>query len=168
MPTEIINLTPHPVTIIRPGAQPVTYPACAPDDLPRAVDGPHDGVMMLWESGDGQAGYANGWSLASTGVVDSNIGYVGVEGLPELTDGELAFGVRQFLIVSIVTAIGALASGRPIVDLLIPMGQVRGKDGRIIGATGLSPACDLLAPLVQRVLDMHAGVVPQHHGRQKR
>lgn len=156
MSITIINLTPHPVTIHRPDRDPVTYPACSPADLPRATEAPDKGwgCMELSESGDGQAGYENAVSLQSTGLVDS-VGYNGVEGLPDIPPDERAFGCTTFRIVSIVTAIGALAAGRDIVDLLVPMGQVRDANGRIIGATGLAPAATLLTPMYRAIVAPH-------------
>lgn len=164
MTIKIVNLTPHPVTIYRTrpsdaGAPadreplpPVTYPACAPADLPRAVETPRAdaGCMELSVSGDTQDAYENHWSMVHSGVVDFS-GYSGVENLPDLPPDERAFGCTTFRIVSIVTAIGALAAGRPIVDLLIPMGQVRDGNGLIIGATGLAPASALLTPAAERI-----------------
>lgn len=152
---SIVNLTPHPVTIIRAGREPVTYPACAPDALPRAIETPmtHSGCMELSVSGDTQDAYENHWSMVHAGVVDF-VGYSGVDGLPELSATDRAFGCTQFRIVSIVTAIGALAAGRPIVDLLVPMGQVRDAAGRIIGAAGLAPASALLTPIAERLIEM--------------
>lgn len=153
---SIVNLTPHPVTIIRAGREPVTYPACAPEALPRAIETPmtHTGCMELSVSGDTQDAYENHWSMVHTGVVDF-VGYFGVDGLPELSATDRAFGCTQFRIVSIVTAIGALAAGRPIVDLLVPMGQVRdATTGRIIGASGTAPASALLTPLAERLIGM--------------
>lgn len=160
---QIINLTPHPVTIIRrcpdPNGPPdaiiehrTEYPACAPADLPRATEVPDNGDMALTDSGsDGQGGYENIVSLRSTGLVEF-VGYAGVEGLPEVPASDRMFGLTTFRIVSIVTVIGALAAGRGIEDLLVPMGQVRDDKGRIIGATGLAPAASLLAPLYRRVV----------------
>lgn len=165
----ITNLTPHPVTIIRPNRDPVTYPACAATDLPRATESaeyPADlaaqfigapdhkisiGLMELADAGsDGQGGYENYVTLDKLGFVDF-VGYTGVEGLPPLPRSETMFGLGTFRIVSIVTALGALVAGRGIEDLLIPMGQVRDDNGRVIGATGLAPATALLSPLVMRL-----------------
>lgn len=139
--TTIRNLTPHPVTIVRASTT-VTYPACDPADLPRATEGrsvPHT-------EEDGQDCHDRGLALHFTGVVD-DIGYTGVDGLPLL----VPVLPSEYLIVSVVTAIGALAAGRPIRDLLVPMGQMRGADGRIIGATSLAPAETLLAPMLRSV-----------------
>jgi hypothetical protein len=159
----IINLTPHPITIIRrcpdPNGPPeaiiehrTEYPACAPADLPRATEGPDNGDMCLTDSGsDGQGGYENIRSLRSTGLVEF-VGYVGIEGLPEVPSSDRMFGLTTFRIVSIVTAIGALAAGRGVEDLLVPMGQVRDDKGRIIGATGLAPASSLLAPMYRAIV----------------
>lgn len=159
----IVNLTPHPVTIIRrcpnPSGPPEAiiehvfeYPACAPSNLPRATEAPVQSDMCLTDGGsDGQGGYENARSLAATGLVD-NLGYTGIEGLPPLTQGERMFGVTTFLIVSVVTAIGALAAGRGVEDLLIPMGQVRDASGRIVGATSLAPAASLLTPLYRAIV----------------
>jgi hypothetical protein len=141
----IVNLTPHPVTIVRPGREAVIYPACAPAELPRAVEEQVIGGLDLIHD-DTQGAYACTVSCMETGLVDS-VGYTGVTGLPELTDGEIAFGCTKFYIVSIVTVLGALAAGRPTCDLLVPMGQVRDANGRIIGATGLAQADVLLSPL---------------------
>lgn len=157
---QIVNLTPHPVIIIRrcpdPHGPPEAiletrheFPPCVPADLPRAVESSVESWMLIDETGDGQAGIANGVSMDRTGLVDL-VGYTGVDGLPDLTPDERAFGVRTFRIVSIVTALGALAAGRPIVDLLVPMGQVRDERGRIVGATGLAPATRLLTPVCRR------------------
>lgn len=165
----IINMTPHPVTIIRrcpnPNGPPdaiiehrTEYPACPPADLPRAVES-HSmddvaigiGDMALSCSAcDTQGGYANAVSLRGTGLIDF-VGYTGAEGLPAFGPGERAFGLDTFRIVSIVTALGALAAGRGIEDLLVPMGQVRDSQGRIIGATGLSPATSLLTPMYRAI-----------------
>jgi hypothetical protein len=163
---QIVNLTPHPVTIIRSIPDPTgapadriesstTYPACAPADLPRAIETPRpdNGCMELSVSGDTQDAYANAVSMSASGVVDS-VGYSGVESLPDLTPNERAFGVDTFRIVSIVTAIGALAAGRPIVDLLVPMGQIRDATGRIIGASALAPASALLSPMAERLIEI--------------
>lgn len=189
----IVNLTPHPVTIIRrcpdPNGPPeaiiehrTEYPACAPADLPRAIEstvmrssggavfaapGSRDdgqpaelqriniGDMALSDSGsDGQGGYENSGSLQSTGLVDF-FGYVGVENLPEVSVGDRMFGLTTFRIVSIVTALGALAAGRGIEDLLVPMGQVRDDNGRIVGASGLAPATSLLTPLYRALTGPH-------------
>lgn len=148
---NIINLTPHPITIIR-GEHRTEYPACAPADLPRATEVPDNGEMALTDSGsDGQGGYENIVSLRSTGLVDL-VGYAGVEGLPDNSVADRMFGLTTFRIVSIVTAIGALAAGRGIEDLLVPMGQVRDDKGRIIGATGLAPASSLLAPMYRAIV----------------
>jgi hypothetical protein len=186
MSINIVNLTPHPVTIYRThpadtGAPadreplpPVTYPACAPADLPRAIETPMTGAgcMQLAVSGDTQDAYENHWSMVHTGVVDfagysgvenlpdlSPAGYSGVDNLPDLSPEERAFGCTTFRIVSIVTAIGAIAAGRPIVDLLIPMGQVRDTSGRIIGATALAPASGLLTPMAEKILAMRQGTI---------
>lgn len=160
---NIINLTPHTVTIIRrcpdPNGPPeailetrTEYPACAPGDIPRATESPDNGDMCLTDSGsDGQGGYENICSLRSTGLVEF-VGYSGVEGLPVVPASDRMFGLDTFRIVSIVTAIGALAAGRGIEDLLVPMGQVRDDKGRIIGATGLAPAASLLAPMYRRIV----------------
>jgi len=178
MSIKIVNLTPHPVTIYRTrpsdtGAPadreplpPVTYPACAPADLPRAVETPMAGAgcMELSVSGDTQDAYENHWSMVHSGVVDF-AGYSGVENLPDIPADEQAFGCTTFCIVSIVTAIGALAAGRPIVDLLIPMGQVRDASGRIIGATGLAPASALLTPMAERLIAMGRSAVSALHER---
>lgn len=172
--TTIINLTPHPVTIIRrypdPNGPPdatiehrTEYPACDPADLPRAIESDSFGDrkiiigdMCLSDSGsDGQGGYENAVSLANTGLVDF-VGYVGIEGLPEVATHDRMFGLTTFRIVSIVTVIGALAAGRGIEDLLVPMGQVRDDKGRIIGATSLAPASSLLTPLYQRIVRPYA------------
>jgi hypothetical protein len=149
---SIKNLTPHPVTIIR-GGQRTEYPACAPTDLPRATEAMVQPDMCLTDGGsDGQGGYENSRSLSETGLVD-NLGYTGVEGLPPFAPGERMFGSTTFLIVSVVTAIGALAAGRGVEDLLIPMGQVRDASGRIVGATSLAPAASLLTPLYRAIAD---------------
>lgn len=157
---KIVNLTPHPVTIIREGREHVTYPACAPTDLPRAVESEEfrgerigSGIMEISVSGDTQDAYANACTFDALGIID-RVGYVGTEALPPLPEGEVAFGVETFRIVSIVTALAALAEGRPIVDLLIPRGQVRDAAGRIIGASGLAPASSLLSPVAQRLIEI--------------
>lgn len=144
MTITITNLTPHPVTIIR-GTGTTTYPACAPADLPRATEETVGLDMSLTASDENAA------TLASTGLVDQT-GYTGVEGLPPISRGDQC--VRWY-IVSVVTAIGALAGDRGIEDLLIPMGQVRDASGRIIGATGLAPATSLLAPLYRAIVAPH-------------
>ena len=166
MSIKIINLTPHPVTIIRrcpdPNGPPdaiiehrTEFAACAPADLPRATEGPDAGEMALTDSGsDGQGGYKNAVSLRSTGIVDF-VGYTGVDGLSEVPANDRMFGLDTFRIVSIVTAIGALAAGRGIEDLLVQMGQVRDAQGRIIGATGLAPASSLLAPMYRAIVRPH-------------
>ena len=165
MTINIINLTPHPITIVRrcpdPNGPPdaivehrTEYPACAPSDIPRAMEAPVDGVgdMCLTDSAsDGQGGYENAHSLSKTGLVDF-VGYAGVEGLPEVSATDRMFGLTEFHIVSIVTAIGALAAGRGIEDLLVPMGQVRDDKGRIIGATALAPASSLLTPMYRAIV----------------
>lgn len=160
---KITNLTPHPITIIRrcpdPNGPPdaivehrTEYPACDPADLPRAVESPDNGDMALTDSGsDGQGGYENINSLRRTGLAEF-VGYSGVTGLPEVSASDRMFGLTEFRIVSIVTVIGALAAGRGIEDLLVPMGQVRDDKGRIIGATGLAPASSLLAPMYRRIV----------------
>jgi hypothetical protein len=160
--TKIVNLTPHTVTIIRsipdPTGAPVdrinvttAYPACDPALLPRATESIVVPNMSLTDAAsDGQGGYANSVALAETGIVD-NIGYTGTSGLPALTADDRMFGVSTFYIVSIVTAIGALAEGRGIEDLLIPMGQQRDAAGRIIGATSLAPASALLTPMYEAI-----------------
>lgn len=177
---KIVNLTPHPVTIIRvcpdPSGPPqaeivhrTEYPACAPADLPRAVEsaafatpGSPDGPAQLQNIGigdpalsdsgsDGQGGYENARSLTDTGLVDF-LGYVGVDGLPDPEPGTRMFGLTTFRIVSIVTVLGAIAGGRGIEDLLVPMGQVRDAQGRVIGATSLAPASSLLTPLHRRIV----------------
>lgn len=161
---SIVNLTPHPVTIIRRCPDPTgtpeaciehrtEYPACAPADLPRATEERVEGLgeMALTDSGsDGQGGYENFVSMTKTGLVDF-IGYSGVENLPPFAKGERMFGVSTFYIVSIVTAIGALAENRGIEDLLVPMGQVRDAQGRVCGATGLAPATSLLSPMYKAI-----------------
>ena len=151
---KIVNLTPHPITIIRSDTR-VEYPACAPAELPRATEadiGYGGSEMALTNGGsDGQGGYENAATLQSTGLVNF-VGYTGVENLPDFAPGERMFGVSTFYIVSIVTAIGALAADRGIEDLLVPMGQVRDANGRIIGATGLAPATSLLTPMYQRIV----------------
>lgn len=135
-PVEIRNLTPHPITIIRRCPDPhgppeailerrTEYPACAPADLPRAVEA--------------LAAPLSDPALMRTGLIE-HVGYVGVTGLPEYTLG-------RYWIVSIVTAIGALAARRTADDLLVPTGQVRDAQGRVIGATGLAPAKGLLRPM---------------------
>lgn len=153
MSVTITNLTPHPVTIVRDGRNPVTYPPCTPNELPRATESVMErGDMALTNAAsDGQGGYETGVALAGTGLVDW-IGYDGVFGLPAFLPGERMFGISQFYIVSIVTAIGALAAGRGIEDLLVPSGQVRDATGRIIGATGLAPATSLLSPMYRAIV----------------
>lgn len=147
----IVNLTPHPVTIIRPGREPAIYPACSPADLPRATEAVVSPDMGLTDSAsDGQGGYENSVALADTGLVDT-LGYTGVEGLPPCSPGDRMFGVPSFKIVSVVTAIGALAAGRGIEDLLVPMGQVRDASGRVVGATSLAPAASLLTPMYRAI-----------------
>jgi hypothetical protein len=160
---KIINLTPHTVTIVRrcpdPNGPPeaiiehrTEYPACAPSEIPRATETPDMGNMCLTDAGsDGQGGCENINSLRSTGLVEF-VGYSGIEGLPEMPASDRMFGLDTFRIVSIVTVIGALAAGRGIEDLLVPMGQVRDDKGRIIGATGLAPASALLAPMYRSVV----------------
>ena len=160
--TNIVNLTPHTVIIIRsipdPHGSPsdrlsvrMEYPACAPGELPRALEEVVSPEMALTDSGsDGQGGYENSVSLDRLGVVDT-IGYVGVIGLPHVSAGDRMFGLTTFYIVSIVTAIGALAANRGIEDLLIPCGQVRDAGGRIIGASGLAPATSLLTPMYEAI-----------------
>lgn len=171
MPLTIINLTPHPVTICRSGREPITYAAGAPSDLPRAIEsgemptgldpnpsspGPKQigiGRMELTDAdSDGQGGYERSVCLADTGLVDF-VGYVGVEGLPAQLPGERMFGTSRWYIVSIITALGALVSGRGVEDLLVPMGQVRDAAGRVIGASGLAPATSLLTPLYASIAD---------------
>jgi hypothetical protein len=169
---NIKNLTPHPITIIRrcpdPNGPPdavvehrTEYPACSPGDIPRATESLVDGIgdMRLTDSGsDGQGGYENARALTESGLVDF-VGYSGVEGLPEVSAADRMFGLKEFRIVSIVTAIGALAAGRGIEDLLVPMGQVRDDKGRIIGATGLAPASSLLTPMYRRIVEPHRSEV---------
>lgn len=157
MTIEIRNMTPHAITIIR-GDKRVEYPACPAAELPRATESsPLEGDMRLTCSGsDGQGGYANAVAMADSGVVDL-VGYDGVDGLPDLSIDELMFGVPRLYIVSIVTAIGALAAGRGVEDLLVPSGQVRDGQGRIIGAAGLAPASSLLTPMLRRILDGRMG-----------
>lgn len=155
---SIVNLTPHPVTIIRStsdGARTTTaYPACSPADLPRAVEEPrgypHGGALPAIPHDDSQLAYAMCEYHQATGVVDG-IGYVGVVGLPEFQPREIFAGTKKLYIVSIVTAIGAVAAGRPIHDLLVPCGQVRDESGRVVGATGLAPAEILLASMAERI-----------------
>jgi hypothetical protein len=166
MSITIINLTPHPVTIVRrcpdPSGPPdaiiehrTEYPPCAPADLPRATEGTDAGDMALSDSAsDGQGGYENARSLRDTGLVDF-VGYTGVEGLPDVPSGDRMFGLTTFRIVSIVTVIGALAAGRGIEDLLVPMGQVRDAQGRVVGAMGLAPASSLLAPMYRAIVAPH-------------
>jgi hypothetical protein len=157
----ITNLTPHPVTIHRTrpsdtGApadrEPyvVTYPACATEALPRATEGPDGGDMAMTRS-DGQGQYENSLTFSRLGIIDE-IAYVGVEGLPPLSPADQMFGVSSFSIVSIVTVIGALAAGRGIEDLLVPVGQVRDAAGRVIGATGLAPATSLMSAMYRTVV----------------
>lgn len=174
MSVTIKNLTPHPVTIVRDGRDPVTYPPCAPNDLPRATESEERGEMALINAAsDGQGGYETGVALDGTGLVDWS-GYTGVSNLPDFLPGERMFGISQFYIVSIVTAIGALAAGRGIEDLLVPSGQVRDATGRIIGATGLAPATSLLSPMyralvapiraeINRLLDQRNGLLNQRN-----
>lgn len=157
---NIVNLTPHPVTIIRSVPDPVgspadrteirvEYTACKPDQLPRATEGPVAsltlGLLPDLPGDDTQGMYAQAIALAETGLVDA-IGYVGVEGLPE-PDHRTYEAPQTTYIVSIVTAIGALAAGRYLGDLLVPCGQVRDATGRVIGATGLASAERLLTPM---------------------
>lgn len=153
---QIINLTPHPVTIIRTCPDPTgapadmlehrtEYPACAPEALPRAIEERiQPGLDLIHD--DTQGAYATLTAYASAGLVDL-VGYTGVTGLPEIPPERVAFGVQTAYIVSIVTAIGALVVGRPTCDLLIPMGQVRDASGRVIGATSLAPADVMLQPM---------------------
>jgi len=174
MAITIVNLTPHPVTIYRTRPSdtgspadrelpPVVYPACKPADLPRAIETPmtDSGCMELSVSGDTQDAYENHWSMVGTGVVDF-AGFTGVANLPAPTPDELAFGCTTFRIVSITTAIGALAAGRTIVDLLVPMGQVRDGAGRIIGASGLAPASSLLTSMAQRLIAIGRSAVDMY------
>lgn len=155
---KIVNLTPHSVVIIR-GTVRTEFPACAPCDLPRALEENVAPDMALTDSGsDGQGGYANASALAETGLVD-NIGYTGVTRLAHHEPGELMFGVGTFRIVSVVTAIGCLAKGRGVEDLLIPMGQVRDDAGRVIGATSLAPAAALLTPMYKAIVAPYAAEI---------
>lgn len=150
---KIENLTPHPVTIIRqrPSADGntlvehrVEFGACEPHRIARATECPTQTTTLLSDD-DGQGTYANLQSWDASDLIEI-IGYQGTN-LPEIPPGQVAFGVEQFYIVSVVVAIAALASGRPICDLLIPMGQVRDSAGRIVGATSLAPAEAILAPM---------------------
>lgn len=171
---KITNLTPHTVTIIRrcpdPNGPPeaivehrTEFPACDPADIPRALEVPDSGDMCLTDSGsDGQGGYENINSLRSTGLVDF-VGYSGVSGLPDVPASDRMFGLTEFRIVSIVTAIGALAAGRGIEDLLVPMGQVRDERGRIIGATSLAPASSLLAPMYRAIVKPYNEQIAEAH-----
>lgn len=190
MPIKMINMTPHPVTVVRritaeqyaegckyarvgeddprparivggetqyrrteDAYESVTvFPACPPEHLPRAVEQPTPPQLSILTFDDSQGSYENICSLKSSGLVD-NVAYVGVEALPELTPGEVALGCTTFRIVSIVTALGAIAAGRPVCDLLIPMGQVRDAQGRIIGATGLAPADVVLRPMATAIAE---------------
>ena len=147
---NIVNLTPHPVTLIRPDGTRREFPACAPVDLPRALESPWTGGLDLIHD-DTQGAYVTAYSYADTGLVD-NTGYTGIENLPAISVGAVTNGVQTAYIVSIVTVIGALAAGRPTCDLLVPMGQVRDSSGRVIGATSLGAADVLLDPMA-RVLD---------------
>lgn len=149
MTISITNLTPHPVTIVRPGGHRVEYPACAPADLPRAVEGPcAPGTDLIHD--DTQGAYACDVAMSETGLVD-RIGYLGVTGLPSISADEVAFGATRYYIVSIVTVIGAIAAGRSTCDLLVPMGQYRDETGRVIGASGLAQADTLLSPMARRL-----------------
>lgn len=156
---EIVNLTPHPVTIIRDCPDPhgspsdrvtqrIVFPPCDPSRLPRAIETPWNGGLDLIHD-DSQGTYVTMSALSATGLVDK-IGYSGVENLPSISDAEVHHdGIRVAYIVSIVTAIGALVAGRPTCDLLVPMGQVRDEGGRIIGATSLGAVDVLLDPMAR-------------------
>jgi hypothetical protein len=142
--TTITNLTPHPVTIVR-GGRSTVYQACAPGDLPRAIEAPTaPGLDLIHD--DTQGAYGCSVALSGTGVVE-HVGYVGHEGLPPISTDEIDQGATRYWIVSIVTVLGAIAAGRPTCDLLVPMGQVRDGAGRIIGCTALAPADTLLTPM---------------------
>lgn len=153
MTFKIVNLTPHPVSIVR-GDHSATYPAAAPEDLPTAIDGPVYwlplGSQPHIPGDDSQTSYAILCQLGECPLVD-RVGYTGVRGLPPFPSLGLGDGISTAYIVSVVTAIGALAAGRPIYDLLIPSGQVRDAQGRIIGATGLAPAECVLGRLMTRL-----------------
>jgi hypothetical protein len=155
---QIVNLTPHPITILRQlGTRSirVDYPACSPDRLPRATEQPTPPVLGVFPElpgDDSQRAHDILSQLGETGLVDY-IGYFGVEGLPPVGADQIG----TCYIVSVVTVIGAVAAGRPIIDLLIPMGQVRGADGRIIGATALAPAESLLRPMAASLLASRFG-----------
>lgn len=165
MTIKIVNLTPHPVTIIRstPGqtGSGIVYPACPPDQLPRAIEiasgGPAIGALVGIPNDDSQVAYDVSVSLQSTGLVDC-VGYSGLSGMPDFA-GTWADGIETHYIVSIVTAIGAIAAGRSVMDMLIPMGQVRDETGRIVGATGLAPAESVLGPMVTAISERATGPV---------
>lgn len=150
---EIINLTPHAVTIVRPNQPNTVFPACDLSSIPRATES-NGRAPVSWLSippgDDTQSAYETDMALSATGLID-HCGYNGIENLPDLEMKPWPGPPARCYIVSIITAIGAVAAQRSIIDLLIPMGQIRDGAGRIIGATSLAPASDLLWPFVAEV-----------------
>lgn len=110
--TTIINLTPHPITIVDGDGQVIrtfpkpAVPARAAERL-GAVEGAIDGVPVRG---------------ATT--------YGAVEGLP-------AFRAGTYYIVSLVTVQAARAEGRTLADLLMPGELRRDSAGNIIGCASL-------------------------------
>jgi hypothetical protein len=148
---EIINLTPHSVIVVNDTGR-TEYPPCRPEDLPRATEGACPAGSAVWSmDGDGQRAYETQLALAATGLV-GDIAYLGVTGLPPIAPAGCA-ALSRCYIVSIVTVLGALAAGRCIDDMLVPTGQVRGPDGRIVGCTGLTPAPVAVGPMIRSITD---------------
>lgn len=110
---QLINLTPHKITII--GSDGETMCEIAPS-----------GVIARAASVIVDDGSINGVPVVRTS-------YGLVEGLPESVD-------ETMYIVSSLTATAAKRSGRTIDDLLIPGRMVRDEEGIILGCQALSRA----------------------------
>ncbi len=106
---NIINLTPHEVSIIADGKVKATFPS---EGVARATQ-----TVEVVDS------------LNGIDIVSMRFGKT--EGLPTPVDG-------TYYIVSITTANAARAEGRTCADLLVTSGPVRGNDGQIIGCTALA------------------------------
>jgi len=141
MPATFINLTPHDVVIRHHGNEPWTCPR-ADGKTPRAPERPTEPEVSRYSVAPGddtQGAYETTCSLRASGLV-SEVSIADVESLPAFDGSNPHGGHDRFYIVSVTTVLGAIAAGRPIVDLVIPVGQTRDDAGRVDGATGLVPA----------------------------
>lgn len=113
---QIVNRTPHPITILRPSGD-LTIPAADRQNIARVRQ---DSRPMQHEPDDVPL-LTGGWGS--------------IVGLAPPRPGILQ-------VVSVQVVLAAITEGRTIDDLVTPGDQVRDNSGRIIGCRGLTPGAE--------------------------